>query len=79
MPFNGSKPTMAPTLIIVWKLNQTKTPTAINLVKSSGDFSAILAILQKSAVNSANKLTVPIKPNFSANMAKIESLAASGK
>ena len=79
MPFKGNIPTIAPTLIKVWTLSQAKIPTTISLVKLFGHLSMICFNLVNKAAKSNKNILQPIKPNFSAKIAKIESLAASGR
>ena len=79
MPFSGNKPIIAPMFIIVCVLSQARIPVTRNLLYASVECSIIFFNLLKNATKSAISTVVPTKPNFSANIAKIESLAASGK
>lgn len=79
MPVSGNRPSMAPIFTTVCENIQLNAPATINL----GNISAVCSIIRNSRINNAAKTaktpTVPKKPNFSANMANMESLAASGK
>lgn len=79
MPFNGSNPTMAPMLINACVLSQANTPVTISRVGRSGARSMMFFSLVKNTSSRPTTIVDPTKPNFSAVMAKIESLAASGR
>lgn len=54
-------------------------PATINLLNISGVRSIILRIRENKITYKQTMILIPKKPNFSAIIAKIESLAASGK
>lgn len=69
---------MAPILISACTLNHAKTPTTNRRLKSSGARSAIRVKRANNPPNSPSNTAHPTKPNISAYIEKIESLAASG-
>lgn len=75
----GKRPIIAPMLMRASILIQINTPTTNNLEKSSGALRATLLMRENKAPNRANNIIEPMNPNFSAYIAKIESLSASGK
>ena len=79
MPLIGISPSIAAILINAWIANHVKTPATINWLVLSGALCIIVKMRKSKAPYIANKTTDPIKPNFSAKIAKIESFSASGK
>lgn len=79
MPFKGNKPIMAPILIIACVLIQANTPITNNREKGSLVRSIIRLNRENNNKYRPKIIDTPIKPNFSARMANIESLAASGR
>jgi len=79
IPVKGKIPSIAPTFIILCENTHPKVPATISFAKRGMVSSMILRILHSIAPKTPITATVPKKPNFSARIAKIESLAASGK
>lgn len=65
--------------IIACTLNHANIPVISSRLKSSGARSIILVNRAKNIAYAAITIDTPKKPNFSAKIANIESLAASGK
>ena len=70
---------MAPMLIIACTANHASMPVTSKRLKSSGALSIIRVSRPNKVAKTAIISDTPINPNFSAIIAKIESLAASGK
>lgn len=79
MPFSGKRPIIAPIFMIVCVLSQAKTPITNNLENVSFVQIMIRRILANKIAYRPIMAVEPMKPNFSASMANIESFSASGK
>ena len=79
IPFRGNRPIIAPMLMTACTLSQASTPTTSNRLNVSGARTAMFLMREKNASMIPSNAVTPIKPNFSAYMAKMESLAASGR
>lgn len=79
MPVSGNIAIIAPILINAWAKNHSEMPAANKRENASGALAAICKPRKHSAANSPIITSDPISPNSSAMIAKIESLAASGR
>ncbi len=79
MPVRGISPVIAPILTKAWRTNQEVMPTTVSCANLSGLFLAILNPFKANNKNKATNTLAPIKPNSSAVIAKIESLAGDGR
>ena len=78
-PVSGNTEIIEPTLINAWQSNHSEIPVASSRENMSGAAAATRKPRSPIVINSAKIISAPIQPNSSAMIAKIESLAASGR